>query len=170
MYVLGIIGWSGVGKTTLIEGVVRALVVDGFDVATIKHAHQRFDIDREGKDSFRHRSAGARQVLVSSPNRWALMTELRNEPELTLEDSLALLGPTDIVLVEGYKGGVIEKIEVWREAHGGKPLWQEDDKIIAVASDDPKLTASAPLSLPLSDPVTVARFIQNCIKEQPWRN
>ena len=170
MYVLGIIGWSGVGKTTLIEGVVRALVADGFDVATIKHAHQRFDIDREGKDSFRHRSAGARQVLVSSPNRWALMTELRNEPELTLDDSLALLGPTDIVLVEGYKGGVIEKIEVWRETHGGKPLWQEDDKIIAVASDDSKLTASAPLSLPLSDPVTVARFIQNRIKEQPWRN
>lgn len=88
MYVMGIIGWSGVGKTTLIEGVVKALVKDGCDVATIKHAHRNFDIDKEGKDSFRHRAAGARQVLVSSPHRWALLSEHKNGTELTLAEAL----------------------------------------------------------------------------------
>ncbi len=164
MYVMGIIGWSGVGKTTLIEGVVKALVKDGCDVATIKHAHRNFDIDKEGKDSFRHRAAGARQVLVSSPHRWALLSEHKNGTELTLTEALSKLAPVDVVLVEGYKGEGIEKIEVWRKTHGGKPLWPEDKKIIAVASDDIISDADTPYRLPLSDPIPVAKFIQGRIK------
>lgn len=132
---IGIVGWSGAGKTTLVEAVIAGLTASGFSVATIKHAHKRFDIDREGKDSWRHRSAGARQTLVTSPDRWALLTEHPDAPPPSLEEALRTLAPADIVLVEGYRGANIPKIEVWRPAHGGAPLWPDDARIMAVASD-----------------------------------
>jgi len=163
MITLGIVGWSGAGKTTMLEAAIRLLVAEGLRVATIKHAHKRFDMDRPGKDSHRHREAGARQVLVTSPNRWALLTEHANEAPPSLEDALARLDPADVVLVEGYKGAEIDKIEVWRSAHGGAPLWPEDRRIVAVATDSAADALPAPLQgrpvLPLGDPAAIAAFI-----------
>ena len=164
MRVIGIVGWSGAGKTTLIEAVIADLVGSGLRVATIKHAHKRFDMDREGKDSFRHRAAGARQVLVTSPDRWALLTEHAGAPPPGLDAALGLLEPADVVLVEGYKGADIEKIEVWREGRGGDPLWPEDSRVVAVASDVAEVELPAPLAgrplLSLDDPPAVAAYIR----------
>lgn len=135
MFTIAVVGWSGAGKTTLLEGVIQRLSQGGLRVATVKHAHRRFDMDREGKDSYRHREAGAGQVLVVSPDRWALLTETAAGAEPTLAESLARLDPADVVLVEGYRGGEIDKIEVWRSGRGGDPLWPTDGRIVAVASD-----------------------------------
>ena len=164
MKAIGVVGWSGSGKTTFIEGVVARLVASGVGVATIKHAHKRFDMDREGKDSWRHRAAGARQTLVTSPDRWALLKEHGPGGEPSLADALALLDPTDLVLVEGYRGAEIEKIEVWRSGRGGDPLWPEDGRVRAVASDLPVDALPAPIGacklLALDDPAAAAAYIQ----------
>lgn len=164
MRAIGIVGWSGVGKTTLIEGVIADLTGAGLRLATIKHAHRRFDMDREGKDSFRHRAAGARQILVTSPDRWALLTEHAGEPAPDLTAALALLDPADVVLVEGYKGAEIDKIEVWRSGHGGAPLWPGDPRVLAVASDVAADRLPAPLAgrtrLALDDPAAAAAYIR----------
>ena len=114
MRIFGFAGWSGSGKTTLIEQVIPRLVARGLAVSLIKHAHHRFEIDQPGKDSYRHREAGCSEVLITSGTRWALMHELRGEPELSLEDALARLSPCDLLLVEGYKAFPIPKIEIWR--------------------------------------------------------
>jgi len=135
MKIMGFSGWSGSGKTTLIERLIPCFTARGLRVALIKHAHHAFDIDQPGKDSHRHRQAGATEVLVSSANRWALMHELRGAEEPTLEQHLARLSPCDLVLVEGWKFHPIPKLEVWREANG-KPLRQpEDPHIVALAYD-----------------------------------
>ena len=161
--VIGVVGWSGAGKTTLIEGVIARLAADGLSVATIKHAHKRFDMDREGKDSWRHRAAGARQTLVTSPDRWALLTEHAGEAPPSLDEALALLAPADIVLVEGYRGGDLPKIEVWRPGHGGPPIWPDDDRVIAVASTVDPQAPPAPLNgrplLPLDAPAAVVAYL-----------
>ena len=167
MRAIGIVGWSGAGKTTLVEAVISDLVASGLRVATVKHAHKRFDMDREGKDSFRHRAAGARQVLVTSPDRWALLTEHAGDPPPSLEAALDLLDPTDLVLVEGYKGADIDKIEVWRSGRGGDPLWVEDGRVVAVASDVAEVALPAPLAgrplLALDDPKAVAAYIRGML-------
>jgi molybdopterin-guanine dinucleotide biosynthesis adapter protein len=134
--VFGFAGWSGSGKTTLIEQLIAHLTSTGVRVALIKHAHHAFDVDQPGKDSHRHRVAGAAQVLVSSGKRWALMRELRNEPELSLIDAVAQLGPCDVVLVEGYKHAIIPKLEIWRSVVGKPLLFPNDQHIGALASDD----------------------------------
>ncbi len=134
--VFGFAGWSGVGKTTLIEQVIAHLAADGVRVALIKHAHHRFDIDHPGKDSFRHREAGATEVMISSGNRWAIMHELRGEPEMTLSEALERLSPCDLVLIEGYKREPLPKLEVWRSALGKPLLCPNDEHIIALATDD----------------------------------
>lgn len=158
MKVLGISGWSGAGKTTLLADLIPLLVARGVKVSTIKHAHHEFDIDKPGKDSYRHREAGASEVLISSARRYAIMHELRGEAEPTLEDLLARLSPVDLVLVEGFKKSGHAKIEVWR-ASVGKPMLQaEDPSIIAVASD----AVIAGISVPQMDvnrPDQVADFI-----------
>jgi molybdopterin-guanine dinucleotide biosynthesis protein B len=136
MKVFGIAGWSGSGKTTLIEKLIPLFVRDGIRVATIKHAHHQFDIDQPGKDSFRHRAAGAGEVMVISSQRWVLMHELRNEPEPDLQACLERISPCDLVLVEGFKKEPIPKLEVYRSANGKSPLYPEDGNVIAVASDD----------------------------------
>jgi molybdopterin-guanine dinucleotide biosynthesis adapter protein len=156
--VLGLAGWSGSGKTTLLTRLIPALTARGLSVSTIKHAHHAFDIDTPGKDSWRHREAGAAEVLVSSAQRWALMHELRGAREATLDELLAKLAPVDLVLVEGFKREPHAKIEVWRRANGKPPLHPDDPTIVAVASDAPVPGLALPL-LPLDDPERIADFI-----------
>jgi molybdopterin-guanine dinucleotide biosynthesis protein B len=135
MKVLGIAGYSGAGKSTLLERLIPLLRAEGVRVSLIKHAHCGFDVDQPGKDSFRHRKAGAGEVLVASDVRWALMHENPAIEAPQLQDLLARLSPCDLVLVEGWKRDPIPKIEVHR-ADNGKPwLYPEDENILAVASD-----------------------------------
>lgn len=137
MRVLGIAGWSGSGKTTLLAKLIPALIGRGLTVSTVKHAHHDFDIDQPGKDSWRHREAGATEVLVASDRRWALMHEHRRAAEPPLAALLAKLQPVDLVLVEGFKREAYPKLEVWRAEAGKPPLHPEDPSIVAVASDGP---------------------------------
>lgn len=139
MKVFGIAGWSGGGKTTLLARLIPALVARGISVSTIKHAHHAFDIDKPGKDSHAHREAGAREVLISSAKRWALLHENREEAELSLDDMLAKLGPVDLVLVEGFKHHPHDKLEVHRQANG-KPLLQPNDPHVRAIASDARIT------------------------------
>ena len=135
MKVIGIAGWSGAGKTTLLTRLIPHLTARGLRVSTLKHAHHAFDIDQPGKDSHSHRMAGATEVLISSANRFALMHELRGEPEWTLRALLDKLSAVDLVLVEGFKRETHPKLEVFRAAVG-KPLLHPDDRnVVAIASD-----------------------------------
>ena len=135
MKVFGVVGWKDTGKTGLMERLVAEIVSRDLSVSTVKHAHHSFDIDRPGKDSYRHRASGATEVLLASARRWALMSELRDAPEPTLEMMLARLSPVDLVLVEGYKRDRHLKIETHR-AEVGTPLIATDDpSVLAVASD-----------------------------------
>lgn len=156
--VFGLAGWSGSGKTTLVEQVVSHLVGLGYDVATVKHAHHHFDADIPGKDSFRHRQAGARQVLVSSAQRSALFSEHASSDEPDLPHLLQQLAPADLVLVEGFKKYPIEKIEIFRPSVGKSRLYPEDDLVMAVASDEALDDCPLPV-FDLSDIAAIADFI-----------
>ena len=157
MNVMGFAGWSGSGKTTLVEQVIAALSARGLVVSLVKHAHHSFDIDHAGKDSWRHRQAGCREVMVSSAQRWSLTRELRGAPEATLDELLAHLGPCDLVLVEGFKRAQIPKVEVHRAAVTEPLLHPDDPNIVAIATDT---TLATPLPrLDINDPVQVADFI-----------
>mgnify|MGYP002632138606 CR=1 FL=1 len=161
MKVFGLSGWSGSGKTTLLVQLVEELTTQGYSVSTIKHAHHAFDVDVPGKDSHRHRLAGAQEVMVSSANRWALMHELRGAPESTLGELVTRMKPVDLLLVEGFKGDSHDKLEIWR-ATLGQPLRAPDDPhIVAIATDSPD--AVAPLVgvpiLDLNDLAAVTRFV-----------
>lgn len=145
MRVIGLAGWSGAGKTTLIVKLIPALRARGISVSTLKHAHHAFDIDKPGKDSWLHREAGATEVLVASANRFALMHELRGAPEPRLRELLARMSPVDLVLVEGYKKDSHVKIEVFRAANNKPFLYPDDDTIVALACD---VAAECPVSLP----------------------
>lgn len=155
----GLTGWSGSGKTSLLVRLLPALVSRGITVSTVKHAHKGFDIDHPGKDSHRHREAGATEVLVGSPRRWALVHEIRDdEPEWTLDGLLPKLSPVDLVIIEGFKRDPHPKIEVWRP-ETGKPLIAGDDpSVVAVASDGPVPGVSVPV-LDLNDTDAIATFI-----------
>jgi molybdopterin-guanine dinucleotide biosynthesis protein MobB len=131
----GLAGWSGSGKTTLMARLIPALSARGLTVATVKHAHHAFDIDQPGKDSYVHRMAGAQEVLVASANRWALMHENRGGSEPLLAELVAKLSPVDLILVEGFKRDGHPKLEVHRPSNGKAPLWPDDPRIVAVASD-----------------------------------
>jgi len=145
MRMIGLAGWSGAGKTTLLVKVIPVLVGRGLRVSTLKHAHHRFEIDRPGKDSYEHRLAGASEVLVGSAGRWALMHELRDEPEPTLPELLRRLSPVDLVIVEGYKRDSHPKLEVYR-SEVGKPLLHPDDPaIVAIATDGALPQARVPV-------------------------
>lgn len=137
MKIIGLAGWSGAGKTTLVAKLLPLLIARGLSVSTIKHAHHAFDVDTPGKDSYIHRQAGAREVLVASATRFALMAEHRGTPEPELPALLARLAPVDLVVVEGFKRHPHPKIEVFRAALGKPMLWPEDATIVAVASDQP---------------------------------
>lgn len=155
--VFGFAGWSGSGKTTLIEKLIPEFVARGLRVALIKHAHHDFDIDQPGKDSWRHRQAGAGEVLVTSARRWALMHELRGDAEPTLAEHLTRLSPCDLVLVEGFKREAIPKLEIHRPAAGKPLLYPDDERIVAVASDT-RLDAPLP-QFDLNDSSAIAAFI-----------
>lgn len=142
--VIGFAGYSGAGKTTLLEKLIPELVRRGVRLSVLKHAHHAFDVDQPGKDSHRHRMAGATEVLVASSHRWALMHELREEPEPGLDALLARLSPCDLVLVEGYKQAALPKIEVHRPANGKPMLYPDDPHVVAVATDAPVDTGGLP--------------------------
>lgn len=156
MKVLGIVGWSGSGKTTLIERLLPLMAQQGLKVSVIKQSHHDVEIDRPGKDSWRHRQAGAYEVLLSTPYRWALMHELNGAPEPSLEALLSRLSACDLVLVEGFKRAAYPKLEVWRSVLGKPLLHANDPHILAVASDTP-LTGCKRYDL--NDTAAICRFI-----------
>ncbi len=157
MRIFGLAGWSGSGKTTLLTALIPELVARGLTVSTIKHAHHEFDIDRPGKDSWRHREAGATEVMVASSRRWALMRELRGAPEAALDELVARMSPVDLLLVEGFKRHPHPKIEVHRPSVGQPLLYPDDPHIVAIASDE-ILSVPLPL-LPLDEPAVIAGFM-----------
>lgn len=163
--VIGIVGWKNSGKTTLMEKLVQELAARGLRVSTIKHAHHDFDIDHPGKDSYRHRAAGAHEVIVASAHRWALLHEHRGALEPSLADLLAHLEPCDLVLVEGFKYSPHRKIEVRRADSRGPLLAAEDETILAVATDDPGLAGRHNV-LPLNDAPAIADFIVAFLAER----
>jgi molybdopterin-guanine dinucleotide biosynthesis protein B len=157
MKVFGVTGWKNAGKTGLMERLVAEITGRGITVSTLKHAHHTFDVDHPGKDSHRHRVAGATEVLLSSGKRWALMHELRDAPEPSLVELLTKLAPVDLILIEGYKTGPHPKIEAYR-AETKKPLIAPGDPtIMAVATDSP-IETDRPV-FDLDDTTAVADFI-----------
>jgi len=161
MRIAGIVGWHDSGKTTLMVALVAELVARGHRVSTVKHAHHGFDVDTPGKDSWKHRDAGATEVMVGSAARWALMHELRGDPEPSLDTLLATMSPVDLVLVEGFKHADHAKIEVYRAGLDEPPLARGDATIVALA--DAGATPDIPekvARLDPGDPVAVADFIE----------
>jgi molybdopterin-guanine dinucleotide biosynthesis adapter protein len=158
MRIFGLAGWSGSGKTTLMTALIPELVSRGITVSTVKHAHHTFDVDQPGKDSWRHRQAGAREVMIFSQNRWALMHELRGAPEPTLDELVRRMSPVDLLLVEGFKRHPHPKIEVYRPSLGKPLLYPEYPLVVALASDDMLPGLRLPW-LPLADAGAVAAFI-----------
>jgi molybdopterin-guanine dinucleotide biosynthesis adapter protein len=154
--VIGIVGWSGSGKTTLLERLIPLLRARGLTVSTVKHTHHGFDMDRPGKDTYRHREAGAHEVLVAGGSRWALLHE-QVGPEPALPQLLTRLDPVDLVLVEGFKSHPFAKLEVHRPSLGKPPIWPEQPDIVAIACDAPISTSRR--ILPLDDPGTIATWI-----------
>jgi molybdopterin-guanine dinucleotide biosynthesis protein B len=157
MKIFGVTGWKNSGKTGLMERLITEFTARGLTVSSIKHAHHSFDIDHPGRDSYRHRDAGARQVLLASRNRWALMHELRVEDEPSLGDLLEQLSPVDLVLIEGYKRDRHPKIEAHRKETGQPLIAPEDETIVAVASDT-SVSIDRPV-LDLNDTASIANFI-----------
>jgi molybdopterin-guanine dinucleotide biosynthesis protein B len=135
MKIFGFAGWSGSGKTTLIEELIPRFVKHGLSVSIIKHAHHSFDVDQPGKDSFRHRQAGCKEVVVVSEKRWAIMHELRGEAEPSLEEQIGRVSSCDLLLVEGYKHYPLPKLEIWRKENAKPLLHPADEHIVAIASD-----------------------------------
>ena len=164
MKVFGFAGWSGSGKTTLIEKLIPRFAGAGLRVSLIKHAHHTFDVDQPGKDSYRHRHAGASEVMVTSSRRWVLMHELRGAAEPPFEEQLKRLSPCDIVIVEGFKHAPIPKLEVWRRETGEPLLHPNDPHIVAVASDT-RVDTRLPV-LHLNDDAAIAQFIMAHLRLQ----
>ena len=157
MNVFGVTGWKNAGKTGLMERLVVEIIGRGYTVSTLKHAHHTFDVDHPGKDSHRHRIAGASQVLLASTERWALMNEHRGTQEPSLPELLAKLDPVDLILIEGWKRDSHPKIEAWRAETGNPLIAPNDPTILAVASDI-GLEIDRPV-FDLDDTAVVADFI-----------
>jgi molybdopterin-guanine dinucleotide biosynthesis protein B len=158
MKVYGVVGWKNAGKTTLVERLVAEIAGRGFSVSTVKHTHHRVDVDQKGKDSWRHRQAGAQQVILSSSSRWAIMTELRGAPEAPLSELLGHLASVDLVIVEGYKRDGHPKVEAWRAETGQPLIALEDPTVRAIASNDRPAGVSQPV-IGLDDVSVIADFI-----------
>jgi len=165
--IFGIAGWKNSGKTGLAVRLVTELVARGYRVSTIKHAHHDFDIDKVGADSYRHRQAGAHEVTIVSGTRYAIMHELRGEPEPSFESILARLSPCDLVLIEGYKREPIPKIEARRlESANRAPLAPQDPHIVAIAADHPITDSDLPV-FDLNDTEAIAEFILQAVGLAP---
>jgi molybdopterin-guanine dinucleotide biosynthesis adapter protein len=158
MKIFGVAGWRSSGKTTLVTRLLPELIGRTISVSTMKHAHHEFDVDQPGKDSYEHRSAGAKEVLITSANRWALMHEHRDEPEATFESLLPRLQPVDLLLVEGFKKHAHDKLEVHRPSIGKPLLCSDDPHIVAIATDADLTGLTIPV-LPLDDIAAIADFI-----------
>lgn len=160
--IFGIAGHSGMGKTTLLERLVPALRARELEVSLVKHSHKNIDIDRPGKDSYRLREAGCKEVVLLGNDRWALMHELRGAPEPSLGYLLGRLQGCDLVLVEGFKQGDFPKLEVWRAALARETLWPQWPGIVGIASDAPRPadTEAPDTWLDLQDIDAIADFVQ----------
>lgn len=158
MKVLGLAGWSGAGKTTLIVKLIPELVGRGVSVSTIKHAHHAFDVDKPGKDSYRHREAGATEVLVASEHRWALMHEHRGEAEPDAAALMRHMTPVDLLLIEGFKREAHDKLEIFRRDLGKPLLSAGDPSFVAILSDGPVPESDLPV-IDLDDVTVIADFI-----------
>lgn len=156
--VIGVVGWKNSGKTTLVERLVTHFVAGGLVVSTVKHTHHSADLDSPGKDTYRHRAAGAREVVLASSARFAILHELRDAPEPELHALLARMDPADLVIVEGFKRFPHRKIEVHRAERATPLLARDDRSIIAVASNERHLDLDVPV-LPLDDIPAIAAFI-----------
>lgn len=163
MKIIGITGWKNSGKTTLVTRLVAELSARGLRVSTVKHAHHNCDVDQPGRDSYQHREAGAQEVLLASGSRWALMHELRDEPEPELDALLPKLAPVDLVVVEGFKLAGHPKIQVIRASNNRAPLPEQAHNLVAIATDDPGLEPAAygcsGPRLPIDDIAKVADFV-----------
>lgn len=162
MKVMGFAGFSGSGKTMLVERLIPALKLRGLRVSVVKHAHHKFDIDHPGKDSWRHREAGAFEVVVASDRRLALMREFEQPAQLSAHHLLAELWPgVDWVLIEGFKDSNLPKVEVWRPQSGKPARYPHDPLIVAIATDAPEALPEETLRpvLDLNDPDAVAEWL-----------
>jgi len=155
--IIGFAGFSGSGKTTLLEKVIPLLTAHGLRISVIKHAHHKFDIDKPGKDSYRHREAGAVEVMVVSGYRWALMHEIVNDKEPSLDELCSRLSPCDLILIEGYKFAGIPKLEVYRAETGHPHLYPKDEHIVALVTDSQESTSLPQLDI--NQPQMVAEYI-----------
>jgi len=166
--IFGFAGYSGAGKTTLIEQLIPRFVARGLTVSLIKHTHHNFDLDRSGKDSHRHREAGATEVMLVCDQRWVLMHELRGRPEPSFEEQIANLSPCDLLLVEGFKATPIPKLEVHRPENGKPFIWPQNPSVVAVAlPNSAELPAQCPLPrLDLDDREAIAAFILDYLDRQ----
>jgi molybdopterin-guanine dinucleotide biosynthesis protein B len=158
MRVIGLAGWSGAGKTTLVVRLVPELVRRGLSVSTMKHAHHDFDVDQPGKDSYRHRTAGATEVMVTSERRWALMHENRAQAEPTAAELMRRMTPVDLLIVEGFKREGHDKLEIHRRETGKPLLYPGDRHIVAVLSDEPLPDCPLPV-IGIDDVGAIADFI-----------
>jgi molybdopterin-guanine dinucleotide biosynthesis protein B len=164
MKVFGFAGYSGSGKTTLIEKLIPLFTARGLRVSLIKQTHHDVDLDQPGKDTWRHRQAGCGEVMLASGTRWALMHELRDEPEPGLDALVSRLSPCDLVLVEGFKGDPIPKLEIHRQASGKPVLYPGDPHIVAVATDEPLATGLPQFDLNRAE--DIAAFVLQTIKDK----
>ena len=167
--VLAVVGWSGSGKTTLLEYLVAQLAARGLRVNVVKHSHHDIVLEPAHKDSARLRMAGAAEVMIASPYRYAIMRELREEGEPGLQAQLARLAPADLTLVEGYKWETMPKLEVYRRALGRPPLYPDDPQVVAVASDAPAPPGLAPgvMWLDLNAPDSVLTWLSSWMMVKP---
>ncbi len=158
MKIFGLAGWSGSGKTTLMVKLLPELIGRGLTVSTMKHTHHSFDIDKPGKDSYEHRAAGATEVMVTSSARWALLRELRGEPEPDMDAQITRMTPVDLLLIEGFKANRHPKMEVHRPAIGKPLLCVNDPTVVAVATDAPLNGVTVPV-FDINDVFGIAEFI-----------
>jgi molybdopterin-guanine dinucleotide biosynthesis adapter protein len=162
--VFGVVGWKNSGKTTLMTNLIRELTARDFAVSVLKHAHVNFDVDHPGRDSFKMREAGAAQVMLSSPRRFALMRELGDAPEMTFEELLRYAGPCDLVLVEGYKRETYPKIEIRRDgAASREPLCAEVPGVVAIASDRPEDETESLPTFPIDATKRIVDFMLKAV-------
>lgn len=157
--VIGVAGFKNAGKTTLVEKLVSELTRRGHRISTVKHAHHAFDIDHEGRDSFRHRKAGASEVAVVSRHRWAIIHESRDEAEPSLGEILAKLAPCDLVIVEGYKRDTHDKIEVRNLDLAHPKLAGDDPTVVALAANGAVPDAPVPV-FDRDDVTALASFVE----------